>query len=339
MLRIHFTDRDLARIRVAAHPDPLWEIATSLHRFQSRRGRWAFAAWHRVSRARLRERRLDRVLRTGLLPLFPRAAYYPDFLNPAESAEGLGPGLEAILATPPHRVLHEMSILDRRVGAPSWAPRLADTETRKELVEAIRGYHEAVIAPHTDQMQARFEADRSARCRGLLDGGVEGMLAGLAPTMRWRSPVLYVDYPAAERDLCLNGRGLVLVPSYFCWHTPIGLADPTLSPVLVYPILHRPAAAPESLPASPQAEALPDGSVPAPLSTLLGRTRATVLCVTATGATTGEIARAAGVSSSSASKHTTALRDAGLIISIRHATSVLHTLTPAGVSVLRATRR
>lgn len=340
MLRIHFTDRDLARISVATDPDPLWEIATSLHRFQSRRGRWAYAAWHRASRTRLRERRLERVLRTGLLPLFPRAAYYPDFLNPAESADGLAPGLEAILATPSHRVLREMAILDRRVGAPSWAPRLADAETRRELVEAIRGYHEAVIAPHSDHMQAQIEADRSARCRGLLDGGVQGMLAGLAPTMRWRSPVLYVDYPAAERDLRLNGRGLMLIPSYFCWHTPIGLADPALTPVLVYPILHKTAAAPDSSPGgSSPGDASSNGSVPAPLSTLLGRTRAIVLCVTATGATTGEIARAAGVSSSSASKHTTALRDAGLITSIRHATSVLHTLTPAGVSVLRATRR
>lgn len=35
MLRIHFSDGDLARTRVAAAPDPVWEIAASLHRLQS----------------------------------------------------------------------------------------------------------------------------------------------------------------------------------------------------------------------------------------------------------------------------------------------------------------
>ncbi|XUL89119.1 helix-turn-helix domain-containing protein [Streptomyces galilaeus] len=273
---------------------------------------------------------MEHVLRTGLLPLFPRAAYYPDFLNPAEAADGLDAGLRAVVATPPERVLRELAILDQRVGAPPWAPGLADIGAREELADAMRAYHETVIAPHSDHIQARVEADRAARCRHLLDGGVEGMLAGLMPAMRWRSPVLYVDYPAEERDLRLNGRGLVLVPSYFCWQTPIALADPELPPVLVYPILHEPSA---------PADTVRDRSALTSLSALLGRTRATVLCVTADGATTGEIARAAGISSSSASKHTTALRDAGLITSCRHATSVLHTLTPTGFSVLRATRR
>lgn len=60
--------------------------------------------------------------------------------------------------------------------------------------------------------------------------------------------------------------------------------------------------------------------------------------VIAAGATTGEIARAAGVSASSASRHATALRDAGLITSHRNA-SVLHTLTPVGAAVLRAATR
>ncbi|WP_405736319.1 ArsR/SmtB family transcription factor [Streptomyces sp. NBC_01537] len=48
-----------------------------------------------------------------------------------------------------------------------------------------------------------------------------------------------------------------------------------------------------------------------------------------------ELARAAGVSSSAVSQHTTALRDAGLISSHRDATNVLHTMTPLGASLLR----
>ncbi|MDX2745642.1 MULTISPECIES: helix-turn-helix domain-containing protein [Streptomyces] len=46
-----------------------------------------------------------------------------------------------------------------------------------------------------------------------------------------------------------------------------------------------------------------------------------------------------GVSASSASRHATVLRDAGLVTSSRHGASVLHTLTPVGASVLRASTR
>ncbi|MFC9246641.1 ArsR family transcriptional regulator [Streptomyces sp. NPDC057136] len=326
MLRVHFSDADLARIQVAAAPDPLWEIAASLHRLQSRNGRWAHAEWHRAARVRIRAAGLDRAVRNVLFPLFPRAAYFPDFLTPFQSSGGLDAGIEAILATPSRRVLDEVAILDRVVGAPSWAPRLADAGTRAEFTRVLRAYYEAALAPHAEHMQARIDAERSARCRGLLDGGVEAMLEGLNPGIRWKRPTLHVRYPVEGRVLHLNGRGLKLLPSYFLRHNPVTLADPELPPVLCYPLLHEPAA--------PPADAL-DGA-PRSLTALLGRARAAALCAAATGATTGEIARAAGVSASSASRHATALRDAGLITSSRHASTVLHTLTPAGASVLGA---
>ncbi|MGW0705936.1 MarR family transcriptional regulator [Streptomyces sp. NPDC002643] len=332
MLRIHFSDADLGRTRLSAVPDPLWEIAASLHRLQTRQGRWAYAEWYRTTRRRLREKGLERAVRTVLLPLLPRAAYFPDFLTPYQSVDGLGAGLDAILATPPHRVLKETARLDRLVGAPSWAPRLAEPTVREELVRVLRAYHEVAIAPYEEQIHARVEAERVARCRMVMDGGVEGMLAGLGPGMRWERPVLRVDYhPTVDRDVHLDGRGMLLVPSYFNWQRPVTLADPDLPPVLVYPLLHEP-------PAPRRAERA--GSPVESLAALLGRSRAAALyAVAAAGATTGEIARAAGVAASSASRHATLLRDAGLITSVRHGPTVLHTLTPAGASVLRAATR
>ncbi|WP_137995134.1 ArsR/SmtB family transcription factor [Streptomyces vilmorinianum] len=338
MLRVHFSDADLGRTRVAAAPDPLWEIATSLHRLQTRTGRWAYAGWYRTVRTRLREHGLERALRTVLLPLFPRAAYFPDFLTPAQSAEGFDAGLDAIVAAPPWRIRYEMATLDRVVGAPSWAPRLAETQTRHELVRVLRAYYEVAVTPYREQIQVRIDAERSARARGILDGGVEGMLDGLGPAMRWRRPVLHVEYPTKDRDLLLNGRGLTLVPSYFSWRTPNSLADPALPPVLCYPVLREPAAPPPGIGIGTGigSEA---GHSAAPLASLLGRARAAALLAVAGGATTGEIARAVGVSASAASRHATALRDAGLITTSRHAASVLHTLTPVGASVLRAGTR
>ncbi|MGW1138976.1 helix-turn-helix domain-containing protein [Streptomyces zhihengii] len=325
MLRIHFSDADLGRTRLAARPDPLWEIAASLHRLQSRKGAWAFAGWGRMARQRLREKKLDRQVREVLLRLYPRAEYFPDFLTPAGALDGFDAGVEAILATPPRRILQEVTTLDRTVGAPPWVGRLVEPSARRELVGLLRAYHEAVVVPYEEVALAKLEAERAARCRGLLDGGVDGMLSGLGPMMRWRPPVLEVSYPtqAADRDLHLQGRGLTLVPSYFNWAEPVAFADPELPPVLWYSMLHEPPAAGADDPGKP-------------LTALLGRARAVALHAAAAGATTGEIARAAGVSASSASRHASALRDAGLVTTVRHGPAVLHTLTPVGASMLRA---
>ncbi|MGW6583674.1 ArsR family transcriptional regulator [Streptomyces globisporus] len=329
MLRIHFNDADLARTRLAPAPDPLFEVAASMHRLQSSRGRWAYAGWYRAARQGLREKGLERALRGVLLPLYPRAAYFPDFLTPCSGVEGLDAGLEALLATPAERVAEEVGILDRLIGAPGWAGRLAECEVRREFVGVLRAYYGAVVVPHQELIQARIEAERAVRGRGLLLGGVEGMLAGLGPMFRWGPPVLEVAYPrqTQDRDLYLNGRGLTLVPSHFNWGEPVAFADPGLPPVLWYSLLHEPAA-------RPLREEDPERS----LTNLLGRARAVALRVAAGGATTGEIARAAGVSASAASRHATVLRDAGLISTVRMGPAVLHTLTPAGAAVLRAAR-
>ncbi|MEO3840367.1 MULTISPECIES: helix-turn-helix domain-containing protein [unclassified Streptomyces] len=331
MLRIHFRDADLARTRVAGAPDPLWEIAVSLHRLQTRKGRYAHAAWYRMARRMLHERGLERAVRDTLLPLYPRARYFPDFLTPGrapgEAVTSFRDGAELLLAVPPGRVRGEVGRLARTVGAPAWARKLAETGERREFVRLLRAYYEAVVEPWSDHMQARLEAERAARVRELLHGGSEGMLAGLAPAMRWRAPVLEVRYPAGvDRDLRLDGRGLTLVPSYFAADAPVSLADPELPPVLWYPVHHRQAPVPPG-PGHPPEQRL---------AALLGRARAAVLHATAHGATTGELARATGVSASAASRHAGTLRDAGLITTVRDGGSVLHTLTPAGAAVLRA---
>ena len=43
-----------------------------------------------------------------------------------------------------------------------------------------------------------------------------------------------------DRDLYLDGRGIELQPSAFCWQVPTKLRDPELTPILVYPIQHAP---------------------------------------------------------------------------------------------------
>ncbi|WP_327367217.1 hypothetical protein [Streptomyces sp. NBC_01217] len=73
-------------------PDPPREIASSLHRFQTRRGRRAYSGWYRSAAHRLTESGLAPTVESLLLPAFPRAAYYPDFLPPGVAG---GPGCHA----------------------------------------------------------------------------------------------------------------------------------------------------------------------------------------------------------------------------------------------------
>lgn len=325
MLRIHFSDLDLARTHLAAEPDPMWEIASSLHRFQTRRGRWAHERWHTRAVHALRDTTLGRAVRTLLMPLYPRAEYFPDFLTPGEAGEGLDAGLDAILALPEGRVTREIAHLDPHRGAAAMLRDLPAPRQRRVLTKTLRAYHQVVIEPVAGEMRAMLDGERAFRSRHLLDGGVEGLLRGLGPAFEWRAPVLTVLDHVDDRDLHLDGRGLRLVPSYFCWQQPVTLADPSLSQVLVYP-LSRTAA--EHVAASSERA----------LAALIGGSRALVLAACAAGATTSEIARRVGMSAGTASYHTRTLREAGLISSRREADSVLHSVTQLGVDLMRQTR-
>ena len=308
---------------MAAAPDPLWEIALSLHRIQAAEGRWAYADWFRDAQKQLIQKDLGNVVAQLLLPIFAKGAYYPDFLNPFEAQGGLTAGITAIVDTPPEQIREEVRRFAAQGVAPAWAPRLAERRVREEVAFGLRQYYDVAIAPYHDYSRACLDSERAVLGQAMLHGGPDGLLANLGPHMRWVPPVLHVKYPVEDRDLLLGGRGLLLVPSYFCWGAPVCLGDPTLPQVLVY---------------SPHRETLDSpglSSSTAPLSVLLGRTRALMLRATAGGASTGELARAAGVSAAAASQHTAALRNAGLITSYRDGPRVLHSITPLGAALLQ----
>lgn len=326
MLRIHFTEADLARVHVAREPDPIWETLLSLHQLAGPgQGLPVFAHWRRTARAGLAAKGLEAAARM-LLTLAPASAgYWPDFLTPDASVDGLDSALEELRATPRARRRREMGLMAGTYGLPRWAHGLAvgDRAATEELATAFRLVHRTIVAPDWAGTARTTEADRALRTRVLRDRGVHGLLDSFRPFMIWRSPVLHVRYPQ-DRDLHLGGRGLRLIPSHFCWNTPIALADPALPQVLAYPVDHPPTWAPE-VTRDRRAKAL---------GTLLGRTRARVLAALETTATTGEIAQRLGISASSASEHVGALREVDLAHSLRLGSHVVHTLTPLGAALL-----
>jgi DNA-binding transcriptional ArsR family regulator len=261
--------------------------------------------------------------------LLPVRGYFPDFLTPTAAEAGLTEGLEAIRGTSPGRLRQELAQLAGgprpQLRPPIWLRDLAhgDRDQVTDLTDAIRAVHSGLIVPDWTEAEARVEGDRARRARTLRDAGTHGLLGSLSPFVRWEPPVLHVTYPV-DRDLQLAGRGLRLIPSYFCRGMPIALADPQLPPVLVYPIEHG---------ASRTAPG-PAGTTSQALSTLLGRTRARTLAALDGAATTGELARRLQISPASASQHVHALAAANLARSHRNGSRVLHTLTPLGAALL-----
>lgn len=323
MLRIHFTGADLMRMRFAAAPDPMWELTLSLHQLRSPSSA-VFREWRRSTLTRLRGT-------TGLdllLALVPQTGYFPDFLTPAEAAKGFPAAVEAILSTPKSRLSQDIATLGAGHRLPGWAGRLArgDVELMRKLGQTLEVYYSAAIEPYLTQIRASIQIDRSRRTRSLADGGYELLFAEMRPTLRWQGSTLETEYPG-DQTCHLDGRGLLLVPSFFCWGRPISLRDTSLPPVLVCPV-DRDARFMALNPPAPQAK------THSPLAALVGRTRAAVLSAIGDGCTTGEIARRLDVSLATASEHAAVLRHAGLVASVRDGNSTLHVLTPLASTLL-----
>jgi hypothetical protein len=237
MLKIYFSAEDILRTRVAPAADPVWELVLSLHLLPGRGRDPLLAGWRRSVTRGLRQGRGSAGLRL-LLALNPPRGYFPDFLTPYESLAGFEAGMEAVRSTPVSLLQRDLTLLATGNTLPATATALArgEPDTLHDLTGAMQQYRDLAIDPYWARIQAAVEADRARRARALLDGGVEGLLSSLRPAMHWESGVLQVRGYPHSRELHLDGRGLLLVPSFFCAATPVALLDPSLPPVLVYPV-------------------------------------------------------------------------------------------------------
>lgn len=332
MQRIHFTADDLGRVRLADGPDSLWEILSGASMLGKSDGAWLFGTWRRgTARRAVQEFPM-------LRRLAPPRGYLADFLTPTRSTGDLESGIDAVLATPRHRLRVDVGRLDAERPLPGWARPLADGDrtTLHRLERELRAFHHVAIAPYQEQVGAQVRADRAKRVSAMTTGGVDHLLSTLHPRIRWESPVLTIDYSSPrvpDRDVYLDGRGLLVRSSFFCWPDPLTLRDPELPPVLVLPVQHELGWA---------APPIPDGAARSGrLEALLGSTRAAVLHCLAEEqlCNTTQLARRTGISIPSASQHLTVLRETGLTTSHRHGRQVLHTLSPLGRTLLERSNR
>lgn len=321
MLRIHFSNEDIARTRIAPAPDPFWELVSSIHMLRGQPGDLLFTEWRRSTVAALRRSGVDRASRM-LWSLVPTLGYFPDFLTPARAAGGFDDGMDAIRSTPVSVLRHELG----RVVVPSNQGRSVrilasgDSDAMRHLTEGARKYYDTAISPHRSTVDGAIARDRAQSMEAMAAGGVEAVLSRLKPWASFSGGELRIP-SHQDQSIDLAGRGLLLIPSFFCVNHPMTLFDASLSPVLVHPINHGGA------PFTPRRD------TPEPLGALIGNTRAAVLREIA-GVSTLDIARRVGIATASASEHATVLRAAGLIVSHRDGNRMLHHLTPLGLSLL-----
>jgi DNA-binding transcriptional ArsR family regulator len=321
-MRIHFTRLDLARTQLADGPDPMWETVNSLQALQGRYGQADLRHWRSRAAQELRGRGLALAVRHKLFPLVPHAAYFPDLVTPLEGALGLDAGIDTMLSTPRGRIVREIDRLEPdRAGRAQLedlrAGRACDLTAWGDL---LRSYHRSSVEPVADTITAAVDRDLAIRRAAIHSAGVDGLL-GSFDMMRWRYPVLELPAHPSGRDVHLQGRGVRLIPSYFCRTHPVTVYDGSLPQVVVYPVRHT-------------AEANPAPATRA-LARLLGETRAAVLIGIHQGCRTGQLARRVGISAPATSHHLGVLRDAGLVTSSRTGATVRHTRSRLGDALVR----
>jgi DNA-binding transcriptional ArsR family regulator len=292
--RIHFTAEDLARTRLSPTLGQVAETVFALG-LLGRPGSAAHLRWRHRLAQHLRQRT----------------------------------ALAALVASPQSRLRAPGDLLCLVDAAPDEGDRAlrALGLGRDEALAAVRDVWRYALAPYSNRVLNQLEHECNARGRITMTGGVDRLLETLHSKIQWQSPVLEV--PGPDRDVHLDGRGLVLVPSLFLVHQPAVLIrslPESGGAALVFAVS----------PDFPQAAGLwdePDNTGQA-LGALVGRTRAAALRALTTSRTTSELAEALGISSAGASQHTAVLRESGLITTHRNRNTVLHTVTPLGMALL-----
>nr|QEO73566.1 ArsR family transcriptional regulator [uncultured bacterium] len=202
-------------------------------------------------------------------------------------------------------------------------------QARQQMTTALFEFCQIAVVPYWVRARTYLATERDMRGRIVITHGAERLLSTLHPGLEWTAPVLTIP-SEHDRDIHLDGRGLLLAPSLFLYDKPcvaIEAERETGLPALAFSVPLIPtvlSSAPVSADAGDQA-----------LAALVGHTRAAALQALTDSCTTSELAQRLGISSAGASKHATILREAGLITTLRNRNTVLHTLTSLGAALLR----
>ncbi|MGW2227214.1 hypothetical protein [Streptomyces formicae] len=229
--------------------------------------------------------------------------------------------------------------LDQELGA--LRGRLLDADTDDDdvtaLLDALRAAYALWLADDWPGRLRSLEDDLAYRAHLLIRYGAEQVIDTLHEQVSYADQLLYVtpapavatgtghgtaEFPYAPQRAA---EGLLIVPSWTA-ETPALLCGGEL-PVLRYPARNGFDLRAESERSAPR---------PRAITALIGRARSHALASIGTGCSTTELADRLGVGAATASSHATALRRAGLIVTVRRGKRVEHLLTDLGSRLLNA---
>jgi DNA-binding transcriptional ArsR family regulator len=321
VIRIHFTADDLADVRFAPRPAPLQVLHTALMRLTFAGDDPLLARWR------------QRMLRTAPEPM-PRIGdlvpdrYAPSFLDVFDDT--LPEALETLRSARLGVVRAELAraYAGLRAPVPAWVRGLhaGDAGARELLLRAERTAFDHVVRPVWPVVQDLHRAELARHALALAENGTGATLAALVPGARWGKGVWELDDGTLAGDsdvrkVDVDGRGVVLMPTFHWAGGPLVADLPGRPVVVTYP-------AGSGLPPTPHGAGT-EGALAA-----VGRTRAEILQLLAQERTTGELARALGVSAPTVSAHAAALRAAGLVTTTRDGRAVKHRRTATATLLL-----
>ncbi len=186
------------------------------------------------------------------------------------------------------------------------------------FVEQAWSFWQAALEPWWPRMSAFLESEIASRARRLVTTGSEAAFADLDPTVTWDGRDLSVSpTKLAARDVDLDGRGLLLIPSVLAWDV-WPRVDPPWDPALTY----QPPGVGDLW--------LHDTSSAGALEELVGRRRAALLRSLERPASTQALALRTGWSPGGVSSHLGVLRRTGLVVRRREGRQVVYSRTAAG---------
>src|SRR3954447_887939 len=321
MVTFEFGVEDLARTRFAI--SPMWEVVQSVRCLVDP----SRAALHLPWLAELRDGRLAGLDLAAAVAMVPAQGYVPDFITPPPESPlaDFAHEVELVRGTSAAQIRRDIEAFRRNHGG--MAPVLeefleAPRRAVGRLCDTLEEYWRIALEPCWLRVRSLLDSDIGHRARCLTDGGPVSLFEGLYRTVTWHGDRLTVDQDY-EETMALEGRGIVLVPSAFCWQRTMVITPPPWQPTLVYPargvaMLWAPG------------EAAPEG-----LASLVGRTRAELLVALDAPRSTTELAERLEVTPGGASQHLRVLRGAGLVSGTREGRSVLYVRTPLADRLVR----
>ncbi|MGW5331644.1 DUF5937 family protein [Streptomyces bauhiniae] len=317
---LHFGEDDFLNCRFAV--SPLWETQDAVRTLRRPDRQGYHVPWLR--RIRTAAAGLDLA---PLWLLMPRRGHSPDWLGapPIGPAATFEEEIAAVRAADPEAAREDtarsLACTPGALTSEQGRAWLADpVRMVRELADALEVAWRVLVEPEWPRLRALLEADVAFHSRRLAEVGLGTLLPELDARLSWDGRTLTLPRGAYERRL--GGRGLVLMPSVFCWPDVITGFDPPWQPTLVYP-----ARGVGGLWAEPNAR------TPEALVRLLGRNRAAVLAALDDPASTTALAHRLGLAASSVSSHLTVLRDSGLLTARRYGHQVLYERTPLGMAL------